>query len=147
MTRVDFYILEASGAESRLPFACRLADKAYQQGHRVHLHTPSAALAQRLDQLLWTFRQDSFLPHALVDDPTADVDAPVGIGCRDAPWPDATVLINLDLTVPIFFSRFERVIEIVTQDEPTRLAARESFRFYRDRGYPLESHDLRRLSR
>ena len=147
MTRIDFYILDAGDAQSRYPFACRLADKAYQQGQRVHLHTPSAEQARRLDELLWTFRQDSFLPHALIDDTPLDAEAPVGIGFRETPWPDATILINLTHSVPSFFSQFDRVIEIVTQDEPTRLAARESFRFYRDRGYPLDSHDLRRPGR
>ena len=55
---------------------------------------------------------------------------------------DGDVLINLTPAVPLFFSRFARVAEIVGQDEDSKLSARERFRFYRDRGYALESHTI-----
>ncbi|MES9977893.1 MAG: DNA polymerase III subunit chi, partial [Candidatus Thiodiazotropha sp. 6PLUC5] len=52
------------------------------------------------------------------------------------------VLINLSQEVPNFFSRFERVAEVIDQEPPVVTAGRERFRFYRDRGYPLKKHDI-----
>lgn len=141
MTRVDFYILEQAQAEARARFACRLAEKAWQQGNRVYIHTGSAELSRRLDEMLWTFRAGSFVPHALDDATEADSVA-VHIGHGEEPQHHDQVLINLAPDVPLFFSRFERVVEVVDQDAQARQQGRERFRFYRDRGYPLENHSI-----
>lgn len=141
MTRIDFYILEQQHSEARQRFACRLAEKAWQQGNKVYIHTESAEQSQRLDELLWTFRVDSFVPHSLDDDTTADT-APVHIGHSGEPQHHDEVLINLAPEVPLFFSRFERVADLVDQHEESRIQGRERFRFYRDRGYPLENHTI-----
>ncbi len=141
MTRVDFYILEQQHAEARARFACRLAEKAWQQGNQVYIHTGNAEESRRLDELLWTFRAGSFVPHALDGDEAAD-EAPIHIGHGDEPRHHDQVLINLAPEVPLFFSRFERVADLVDQDDETRKQGRERFRFYRDRGYPLENHTI-----
>lgn len=141
MTRVDFYILQQQHAEARQRFACRLAAKAWQQGNRVYIHTAGAEQSRRLDELLWTFNTESFIPHSLDDDAAADA-VPVHIGHGGEPQHHDEVLINLAPEVPLFFSRFERVIELVDQHEETRQQGRERFRFYRDRGYPLENHTI-----
>src|SRR5690554_6973133 len=65
MTRIDFYILNSPSPDARLQYACRLAHKAWQQSRHVYLHCADEAEASRLDDLLWSFRADSFLPHAL----------------------------------------------------------------------------------
>lgn len=143
MTKVDFYILEQQG-EARNRFACRLAEKAWQQGNKVYIHTASAEQSQRLDELLWTFRAGSFVPHTLDNDNNAD-STPIHIGHGDEPQGPQhhdQVLINLAPEVPLFFSRFERVAEVVDQDEEVRTQGRERFRFYRDRGYALENHSI-----
>ncbi len=141
MTRVDFYILEDTAADARQQFACRLAEKAWQQGHRVYIHTGDPTLSGHMDELLWTFRQGSFVPHGLDDDPAAD-EAEIHIGHSEEPRHHDEVLINLGREIPLFFSRFKRVAEVVDADEENRRAGRERFRFYRDRGYPLESHSI-----
>lgn len=142
MTRVDFYILaeQASGDDVRT--ACRIAEKAYRLGQRIFLHTDSALSAASLDDQLWTYRDGSFIPHAIVGSEAA-ADSPVIIGHGEEPDPDhRDLLINLADQVPLFFSRFERVAEIVGGNETNRKQARERFRFYRDRGYPLNTHEL-----
>lgn len=140
MTRVDFYILPGTAPQGRELLSCRLAEKAYKKGHSVYLHSESKPQAARIDELLWTFRAGSFVPHTL--DPAAgESRPPVVIGHGDDPA-EADVLINLASTVPLFFSRFERVAEIVDQDDANRSSGRERYRFYRDRGYPLQSHKI-----
>jgi DNA polymerase III subunit chi len=141
MTSIDFYF----NAGDRLGVACRLAGKALQGKKRVLIYAPQAEVAQKLDRLLWTSQAVSFIPHCFAHDPLAG-DSPVLIATGDAPSSPAEaacdVLLNLAADTPPFFERHERVLEIVTQDEEQVLAGRARFKFYRERGYELRSHDL-----
>ena len=139
MTQVDFYILPETAPRSRMLFACRLAEKAFALGHRVFVHAPGNGAARELDNLMWTFRDRSFLPHALAGE---DAEVPVHIGHGAEPAEGFHLLINLGHEVPGFFSRFERVAEVVDGDAGHKAKGRERFRFYKDRGYPLETHKL-----
>ena len=141
MTRVDFYVTSNMDQDARLQLACRIAEKAYNLSHQVYIHTDDVSAASKLDELLWTFRQGSFIPHCL-NNATELSDSPVVIGCDNLPAVSPQVLINMASTVPEFFTRFGRIAEIVGGDEPTRQAARTRFKFYRERGYPLETHEL-----
>lgn len=141
MTQVDFYILKDSTPEARSLFTCRLAEKAYKQGHQVYINTESAPQLRQLDDLLWTFRAGSFLPHAVYAGAT-DAEQPVLLGHAVEPDGPADVLVNLGSDVPPWFGRFNRVAEPVGADEAARAAARERYRFYQDRGYTLNTHRL-----
>jgi len=142
MTQVDFYILPSADPAARLDFACKLTDKAWRLGHRVYLHCTDAQQREELDAHLWRFKGETFVPHGLVED---DSDAPVALGIGTDPGTHQDLLVNLDLRIPEFFKRFARIAEIVVEDPAIRLAARESFRFYREQGYPLQDHRLQRL--
>jgi len=137
--RVDFYILAAGGEDARRRFACRLAEKAYRLDHRVHVHTEDRAAAEALDELLWTFRDGSFLPHETLPNETG---APVTIGCGGEAPETADLLINLASQVPDFALTLPRIAELVGGEEQTRSEARRRFIFYREKGYPLETHEI-----
>lgn len=143
--RVDFYILNATAEHERLRTACRLAEKAWNTGHRVYIHAGSAETGRSIDDMLWTYRQDSFVPHALLSE-RLDVDAgarePVLVGDATAEPADIDVLINLAETVPPFAERSARVAEIVAGDSSGRRAGRSRYRHYRDRGITIEQHNL-----
>ncbi|MCG8428072.1 MAG: DNA polymerase III subunit chi [Chromatiales bacterium] len=143
MTQVDFYILAEQAPGNRHALACRLAEKAWQQGRRIYLHTSSAEESRHMDRLLWTFRDGSFIPHGLTEnaDPTLN---PILIGNDNSAGEEHDVLINLATTVPDFFSRFERIAELIDHDPEIRKAGRDRYRFYRDRGYPMQTHDIKR---
>ncbi len=141
MTRIDYYVSDDSAPNTRVMLACRLAEKAYEQQQRVYIHTASDEQARQVDDLLWTFKAGSFLPHGLTDT-TKAADCTILIGHDHQPDQHIDVLINLDEEVPGFFSRFTRVLEIVDNDEGKRSKARERYKFYRDRGYTLETHKL-----
>lgn len=143
MTQVDFYVLAEKATGDRFTLACRLAEKAWQQGRRVYLHTGSEAESLQMDKLLWTYRVGSFLPHGLAIDADPALN-PVLIGNGDNAGEEHDVLVNLASEVPGFFSRFERVVEPLDRNTEVRTAGRSRFRFYRDRGYPLNSHDIQR---
>lgn len=139
MTNVDFYVVSDAGADARLRVAARLADKALAAGHKVFINSQSEDQAKSLDELLWSFRPSSFLPHALATETTDEL---ITIGWGQEPDGHGDILINLELAPPGFFSRFERVLEVVTQDESALAALRKAWVFYKDRGYPLKKHDL-----
>lgn len=144
MTQIDFYILNGDTDDARLELCCRIADKAMQRDHRVFINASTEQESRRLDELLWTFSQGSFVPHCIVRGAPAEPPGePVLIGCDTPPAGDHwDVLINLARDVPDWFSRYERVVELVDGDARRRDEGRERFRFYRDRGYELNTHQL-----
>jgi DNA polymerase III subunit chi len=142
VTQIDFYIVDSDSEDARLRLACEIADQAIRQDQHVFIHSTSDAAARRLDDLLWTFSQGSFVPHSLVREaPAAPPPEPVIIGLNLEPvgarW---DVMINLAADVPEFFSRYQRVAEVVDGDPARREQSRERYRFYRDRGYQLNTH-------
>tara|TARA_R110002110_G_scaffold77390_1_gene203452 strand:+ start:13835 stop:14263 length:429 start_codon:yes stop_codon:yes gene_type:complete len=139
MTRVGFYVVQAADQTRRLHVAARLADKAFQRGHRIFINADDEDQARALDTLLWEFRPGSFLPHGLPGEPGSEL---IAIGWGEEPGGHDDLLINLQRVIPSFFSRFHRVAEVVTQDPESLAASRASWRFYQSRGYELEKHDL-----
>ncbi len=162
MTKVDFY----TGVEDKLRTACKLSHKAVESGKRVHLYSPDEATTLTLDALLWSYPTTAFLPHCRSDEQGAN-EMPVVLahptknstvsknsasGENSVPdenfihsktFPHNEVLISLHSTCLPFFSRFERVIEIVGLDAADTHTGRERFSFYRDRGYEMRHFDLR----
>lgn len=137
MTRIDFY----TDASDRLQVVCRLAAKAMAQNLRVLVYAPDGEVAAAIDRLMWTTPAIGFVPHVMAEHRLA-AETPVVIarGADDVPHDE--VLVNLDRGWPPAFARFQRLIEIVTRDEEDRRAARERYRFYRDRGYQINTHRL-----
>ena len=140
-TRVDFYILDTAEPAKRLSFACRLTEKAYGLSNRVYAHMATPSEAQRLDEMLWTFRQGSFVPHQLLTN-AVKRRAPVSIGTGDTCELKGDLLINLTDTMLKFAAGFARVAEIICSDEPSRKAGRKRFKQYRDMGLEPETHRI-----
>jgi len=139
--RVDFYVLASTDPGSRLQFACRLTEKAYTLNNRTYAHVGDAARARELDELLWTFRDGSFIPHEIASAASSDA-PPVVIGHQTETGADGDLLINLAESIPTFFDRFDRVAEIIEASEEGRRRGRERFAFYRDNGYAPNTHKI-----
>lgn len=137
MTRIDFYY----DAADRLLVACRLAAKAAQQNLRVLIYAPDAETARAMDRMLWTSPPTGFVPHCMAHDRLA-AETPVLITEDRETVPHDEVLVNLSAERPAHFARFQRLVEIVGREEAERAAARDRFRFYRERGYQIYTHDL-----
>jgi DNA polymerase-3 subunit chi len=142
MSKVDFYILPGSGEMARQQFACRLAEKAYRLENNVHIHVADAACLQKLDELLWTFRDGSFVPHEIIDNNSDNAVSPVTLGCNELSRSDCGLLINLGESIPSSASSFPRVAEVVTSDESSLMRSRQRFADYRDQGHELDTHKL-----
>ena len=137
LTQIDFYF----HVENKLHTACSLSAKACARGMRVLAYCADADTSAKLSRLLWTAQAMSFIPHCSASDPLAAV-TPVILDHEGAEPAHDELLINLHPELPPFFSRFQRLIEIVSLDEEDRSRARARFKFYRDRGYAIQNHDL-----
>ncbi len=141
MTRVDFYVMEMSNERQHDNLVCRLAEKAWSAGNRVHIRCENDASAESIDNLLWSYKDTSFVPHAKIEKTESEA-APITIGVVTDVPKTTEVLINLGPDVPDFFSRFDRVMETTGSNDDTRSAARERYRYYQERGYALKTHKL-----
>ncbi|MDC2963814.1 DNA polymerase III subunit chi [Gammaproteobacteria bacterium] len=140
MTKIDFYLVKGD----EVFFASRLIALIYRRGHKIHVQTSSIEYAKALDEKLWNFAEDAFIPHCLKDH---QFDAPIKI-CTSTDSPEhQDVFVNLSTSRPKFFSRFDRVAEIVPENESERSAARKAFSFYKERGYEVNYHEMDRKSR
>lgn len=137
MTRIDFY----THVENKFQTLCTLAAKALAKNVRIMILTPDADATERVDKLLWSQPAIGFLPHCSSQHRLAPV-TPIILDHATEPVVHEQVLINLCDACPPLFSRFERLIEIVCLEEADRESARNRFRFYRDRGYEIRTHDL-----
>jgi DNA polymerase III subunit chi len=143
MSRVDFYVLSEGLPDARVRFACRLAERAVEQGVRVYLQTAGHAEAQRLDELLWTFNDRSFLAHEIyTGEPASHPLVMIMLGAASAPASHRQLLVNLTDSLPADVDGFERIAEIVDVDPERKRASRERYKQYRERGCTLESHNL-----
>lgn len=138
MAEVAFHF----NVDDKLGYACRLLRKALRGGRRcmVVLDGPDVAT---LDQALWTFAGNEFVPHATVGAPAAVVrHSPILLGEHiDGQWP-ADVLVNLGRAVPEGAEAFGRIVEVVSVDPQDRQMARTRWRHYTEQGHALVRHDL-----
>lgn len=140
---ITFYVLGAdSPLSARLGTACRLIDKAWQQNRKVLVQAASRSEAEAVDELLWSFRAESFIPHHLIGDgPTPP--PPVRIGWERLPADSRDILINLGADIPAGFDRFQRIIEIVAGTHEEREQARAHWKEYKRLGHVVQAHELK----
>lgn len=137
---MDFYILSEEGPDARLRYVCRLAERAVEQGCHVYIHGLDV---QKLDDMLWTFNDRSFLPHEVFNgQPASHAKVMVLVGAEPGPASHRDLLINLMETMPTEIEPYARIAEIVDTDPERKRSARERYKQYRERGCTLESHNL-----
>jgi DNA polymerase-3 subunit chi len=141
MARIDFYVLSQSSERARHHFACKLAEKAYRLENTVHIVAGSRADAARLDELLWTFRDGSFVPHDVVS-AQGDPDSPITIGCNTDEVAPRDLLINLCDEIPPAAESFPRVAELVSSDQESKQRSRKRYALYRDQGHEINTHNV-----
>lgn len=137
MTSIDFH----HGASDKVQAACRLIGDLHAGGRKVLVYAPDDSVAAQVDRQLWVQSATGFVPHCRAGDALAS-ETPVIIGSSLDEAAEHDVLVNLGGDLPPGFSRFDRLVEIVGTGETDRGPARERFKFYRDRGYAIATHDL-----
>jgi DNA polymerase-3 subunit chi len=139
MTEITFHF----NVPDKLEYACKLLRKATRSGARVVV-TGEAGLLGELDTALWTFSPLEFIAHCHVSHADARVVAasPVLLAESTRGTPHQEVLVNLGGALPEGFERFERLNELVSQDEEDRAQARARWKHYTHRGYAMNRHDV-----
>ncbi len=139
MTAVAFHF----NAPNKLAYACRLLRKAAASGSTLAVLGEQALLA-KLDEQLWSFSATDFVPHGLVQafNETQRQFTPIWLCTAVEQGAGRQVLVNLTQAMPARVTGFERVIEVVSQDEADRKSARIRWKQYTDQGYEIVRHDL-----
>lgn len=137
MPKVDFYVLK--NGTNKLQFVCKLLEKAYTEQQKVYVHTDNQADAHTLDERLWTFKDNSFIPHNLSDE-NLKPEPPIQIGHANDNMGRQPILVNLSQTIPEAYARYQRIIEIV--DEQNKAQAREHFKNYREKQCELSTYNV-----
>ena len=137
MTEIKFFF----NVDNKLHFACKMAKRAYDDGRKLIVYAPSAKLTDEFDRLLWTFSQLSFVPHVKAAHALAAA-TPIVIANDDTGLTHHEALLNIGDDPPPFFSRFDALREIVSTDEDDRASARERMKFYKSRGFAVQTQDM-----
>ena len=140
MTKASFYILGDTTEAARIGFAVKFVRQSWRKGLDVYCHVTDQTAATRLDEALWA-DDASFIPHAIEQDATPHPGT-VGIGWTD-PQSRHGVFVNLGGALPDWFSHFDAMVEIVTQDPSVLAVTRENWKQLKFNGYPITQHDLR----
>ncbi|GAA5216871.1 DNA polymerase III subunit chi [Corallincola platygyrae] len=144
MTQVVFYLLpeqtQAPSAPVLLSSACQIAERCYLDKERVYMLAADQAQAEAVDELLFSFEPDSFVPHNLVGE-GPNGGAPVEIGTH-APKGQRSVLINLCPQVPSFAVKSRLIIDFVPADDADKQLARERYKQYRASGLAIDTYEL-----
>lgn len=128
--------------QERYLFACKLIEKAYRSGHYCYVLTDSEEQTRIIDELLWTFRAGSFIPHQPYNGQLPETDKVILIGSLDPPESWRKTIINLSSRCPIEFERAGRILEILDNNDDTREAGRNRFRQYRQSGFDITTHTI-----
>lgn len=138
MTRIDFYF----NAQDKFRLAVKLGGKALEQSSRVFVYTTDVAATEQMEALFWTFAQTSFVPHCRSRHPLAPETPIIIEHDEEVALPHDDILLNMRDVYPPFFSRFRRLVEVVGSAAEDKAAARQRYKFYRDRGYEILDHDM-----
>jgi DNA polymerase III subunit chi len=138
MTEVTFHF----NVPDPLAYVCRLVKRATGTGAKVVV-TGAGPVLQHLDEILWTFSPADFIPHCQLAsaDPRVVQASQVVLAEQARGAPHQDILVNLGGSIPDGFEKFERLNEIVTQDEGDRQQARLRWKHYAARGYAIRKYD------
>ncbi|HEY8158017.1 MAG TPA: DNA polymerase III subunit chi [Methylobacter sp.] len=140
MAEVSFYILPTESLDDRYLFACKLIEKAYRSGSFCYVLTDSAEQSRIIDDLLWTFRAGSFIPHQIYTGELPEIEQVILIGSLNAPEHWQKVLFNLSSHYPDLGPQTERILEILDNSETTKAAGRDRYRQYQQSGMKVITH-------
>ena len=141
LIRVDFYLLNTNQPQATWLVACRLLEKAYHKGHRVFVYCDSQKDVEYLDELLWTYKDDSFIPHNIQGE-GPEPPPPVQLGYGSEPRGFNDILLNMATNIPSYFSRFKRIMEIVAANDEAKEVSRSHYREYRAKQCQLHTHNI-----
>ncbi len=141
MPRADFYLIDKPRfREQPLLLVCELAKRGYAANLSILVLARDAAQAEAIDDLMWSFDPDEYLPHQIAGMDEGDDDTPILIATPDMDIPARPMLINLRDAAPN--GSFDRVLEVVPADPAARAPLRERWKHYQSLGFEVNKHDM-----
>ncbi len=128
--------------QERYLFACKLIEKAYRSGHYCYVLTDSEEQTRIIDELLWTFRAGSFIPHQPYNGQVPEMNKVILIGSLDPPESWWKTIINLSSRCPTDFERAGRILEILNDSEETKALGRDRYRQYQQAEITPTTHKI-----
>jgi DNA polymerase-3 subunit chi len=142
MPEVSFYILPSESETERCLFICKLTEKAYREKRRVYILTASEEQSRQLDDMLWTFRAGSFIPHQRYTGTPSPQENAVLAGTLTAPDGWRQILLNLAEEIPEAPDDYERIIEVLDNSETCKQSGRKRYREYQRLGLTINTHNI-----
>ena len=142
MAEVSFYILPSESTQERYEFACKLIEKAYRSGCFCYVLTDNAEQSKKIDNLLWTFRAGSFIPHQLYTGELPAIEKVILIGSLEVPELWKKTIINLSSHCPNELEKIERILEILNNSETTKEVGRNRYRQYQKSDIDITTHKI-----
>jgi DNA polymerase III subunit chi len=139
---ISFYVLPTESTKERYLFVCKLIEKAYRSGSFAYVLTHSMEQNQLIDNLLWTFRPGSFIPHQVYTGELPLIDNSILIGSGKPPENWRKVLINMSPECPQEFQKIEKIFEILDNSEETKTWGRQRYRQYQQVGIEIITHNM-----
>ena len=140
MPRATFYLIDKPRfREAPLRLVCELAKRAFDSEQPTLILVQSMGQAEALDDELWAFEPDAFVPHQIAGNEEDEV-TPVLIVPPEVETPDRPLVINLR-DEPVARA-CERVLEVVPAEAGARDGSRQRYRHYQARGFEVEKHDM-----
>ncbi|MEQ1738656.1 MAG: DNA polymerase III subunit chi [Methyloglobulus sp.] len=142
MPEISFYVLPTESTQERYLFACKLIEKAYRSGSFAYVLTDSSEQSQQIDDLLWTFRAGSFIPHQIYTGELPTLENTVLIGPSQPPEHWQQTVINLSSECPQDFQQAKRILEILDNSEVTKVWGRNRYRQYQQAEIEITTHKM-----
>ncbi|MBC8225954.1 MAG: DNA polymerase III subunit chi [Gammaproteobacteria bacterium] len=141
-TNVLFHHFESIERKDFLIYVCKLIEKGYKQNiNPIYIKTDTQKQAEELDKILWTFRQESYIPHTLVDQDSNNTQ-PVQIGWIDNEIEDAEAIINLSDGMPDISNHLKKIHEIIENIDEKKEKARERWKKYKSIGFNIKAYKV-----
>ena len=141
-TNVLFHHFESIERKDFLIYVCKLIEKGYKQNiNPIFIKTDTQKQAEEIDKILWTFRQESYIPHTLVDQDSNNTQ-PVQIGWIDNEIEDAEAIINLSDGMPDISNHLKKIHEIIENIDEKKDKARERWKKYKSIGFNIKAHKV-----
>jgi len=139
---ISFYVLPTESSQERYLLACKLIEKANRNGFLTYVLTDSTEQSQLIEDLLWTFRAGSFIPHQIDKGELPEIENVVLIGSDPPPEKGFKTLINLSTRIPHGFTKAERILELIDDGEEAKALGRDRYRHYQQAGMEISIHKM-----
>ena len=143
MKEVDFYILSKDDIGSTMVFVCKLSEKVYKMKKSISILTPNHDFSEKLSELLWGFKKESFLPNTIEISKKKECSNSISVTHNEDFLDNSDVLINLSDQDMDNCQSANRLIEIIPNNEELKKRARKKYKEYKESNYDVRSHNIK----